>query len=148
MGPSSSMAIHFCSKSLSSNLCFSLLSLSCDPEEDNLYGSAYQSHGRPDPKHLKAFQGRKGAGVWSTSSPCVNMGFRRNPKCFICRLPFDLLVDQIFIYLSVADIIRLRRVGFFRNSDRSRRINSLSLSRSLTEPSSSSLTNPPSGNAF
>ncbi|SJL15646.1 uncharacterized protein ARMOST_19150 [Armillaria ostoyae] len=65
----------------------------------------------PTPSTSKPSKAEKVPGVWSTSSPCLNMGFRRNPKYFICRLPFDLLVDQIFIYLSVADIIRLRRLN-------------------------------------
>ncbi|KAK0208997.1 hypothetical protein DFS33DRAFT_492216 [Desarmillaria ectypa] len=63
------------------------------------------------PSTSKPSKAEKVPGVWSTSSPCLNLGFRRNPQCFISRLPFDLLVDHIFIYLSVADIIRLRRLN-------------------------------------
>ncbi|KAF8215794.1 hypothetical protein K438DRAFT_1659074 [Mycena galopus ATCC 62051] len=36
--------------------------------------------------------------------------FNRSSICFIQRLPFDIFIDQIFIYLHIEDIICLRRV--------------------------------------
>ena len=38
--------------------------------------------------------------------------FRRNSPCFILRVPFDVHVNEIFIYLHVEDIICLRRVRY------------------------------------
>ncbi|KAJ7610882.1 hypothetical protein FB45DRAFT_761043 [Roridomyces roridus] len=36
--------------------------------------------------------------------------FQKAPKCHIQRLPFDIFVDQIFVYLTIEDIMCLRRV--------------------------------------
>ncbi|KAJ7922792.1 hypothetical protein B0H13DRAFT_2317025 [Mycena leptocephala] len=36
--------------------------------------------------------------------------FKRASDCYIQRLPFDIFVDQIFIYLPIEDIMSLRRV--------------------------------------
>lgn len=37
--------------------------------------------------------------------------FRRNSPCFILRIPWDIHVDNIFVYLRLEDIICLRRVN-------------------------------------
>ncbi|KAJ6520192.1 hypothetical protein C8R45DRAFT_52401 [Mycena sanguinolenta] len=36
--------------------------------------------------------------------------FNRSSICYIQRLPFDIFIDQIFVYLHIEDIICLRRV--------------------------------------